>query len=480
MAYAFFWLLFGWILLARRPAMLALLFCSMAFGAFSVLPPAFTGGITVLPRMVCALALLAAILFGQNGWAKAWAAISDPRRLGLLSAFMIVGVLASLFMPRLFAGQVTIISLNSTLPELLRPSPTIYSQTIYLTVSYCIALAVCLSAERPEGQRRIANAVVAGALTAFVTGLLDMATHGTGLLDPFRTATYKMLTTGEILGTSRIVGLMPEASAYGGLCAGLGAASYFFCRTIDPAGLWGKIARITPFLALTMAALSTSSTAMLGLGMFGLVAVLDWLIRFTRDSAPPERAALFREFVAAALALIAIGVIAVLNSGLFRPMMDMLNLMVFEKSKSASFAERSMWNTVSLHAFAQTYGLGLGIGSTRTSSWPVALLAGTGIAGALAMGAFLLRFLTAAPPTGADRLHRQMLYGARLSWLVAFVPGAVSSPSVDFGVLSATLFGIMAGLPLADRKATARRTCRAPLGRSDTRTPLTSRPRKAL
>jgi len=479
MAYAFFWLLFGGILIARRQAMLAMLFCAMSFGAFSVLPPAFTGGITVLPRMLCALALLAIMLLGRGGWAKAWAAISDPRRLGLLSAFMIAGVLASLFMPRLFMGRVTVISLNTTLPELLRPSSTIYSQTIYLAVSYCVALAVCLSAERPEGQRRIANAVVAGALAAFVTGLLDMATHGTGLLDPFRTATYRMLTSGEILGSSRIVGLMPEASAYGGLCAGLGAASYFLSRTIDPAGLWGKIARITPFLALGMAALSTSSTALLGLGMFAVVAVLDWLIRFVRDSEPVERAALFREFAIAALFLVLVGVIGVLNSGLFRPTMDMLNLMVFEKSKSASFVERSMWNNVSLHAFAQTHGLGVGIGSTRTSSWPIALLASTGIAGAVAMGAFLLRVLTVSPPPGADRLHRQMLYGAKLSWLVAFVPGAVSSPSVDFGVLSATLFGIVAGLPLADRKAAGRRAYRAPLVRRDMRMPLTPRPRRA-
>jgi hypothetical protein len=473
MAYALFWGVFGWAVIAGRRVMLPLLFCAMSFGGFSILPPTLTGGITILPRMLCALALLAIVLTGAEGKAKMWGAIADPRRLGLLSAFMVIAMLVSIFMPRLFVGHVTIVGLNSTNLELLRPSTTIYTQTIYLTMSYCVALAICLIAGDTKGRLAIANAVVIGALCAFVTGILDVATHGTGLLDPFRTATYRLLADGEILGSSRIIGLMPEASAYGGLCAGLGAASYFLGRAIEPSGLWGKIARVAPFLALGMAALSTSSVAFLGLGMFGVVAALDWLIRFIRNKAHDERAALFREFAVVVLAFVAIGVMALLRSGLFRPVLNMLDLMVLHKSQSASFVERSMWNSVSLHALKDTSGLGVGVGSTRSSSWPVALVSGTGIAGAILMVAFLARFLLASVPgAAADKVSRLMLYGAKLSWLVVFVPGAVSSPGVDFGTLSAALFGIMAGMPFADRVKSGSDLRRKPYRRRDARAPL--------
>src|SRR5207253_9301572 len=102
------WSVFGWTVSRRREWMLALLFCAMSFGAFSVLPPAATGGITILPRTLCAVALLATVAATPDGLSRAWASMVDPRRLGLLTAFMLVAIVISLFMPRLFAGHVTI------------------------------------------------------------------------------------------------------------------------------------------------------------------------------------------------------------------------------------------------------------------------------------------------------------------------------------------------------------------------------------
>ncbi|WP_116091301.1 hypothetical protein [Sphingomonas crusticola] len=474
MAYAIFWSIFGWTVSRRREWMLALLFCAMSFGAFSVLPPAATGGITILPRTLCAMALLATTLATPAGLTRAWASMVDPRRLGLLTAFMLVAVVISLFMPRLFAGHVTIMGLNSTQPELLQPSTTIYTQIIYLTSSYCVALALSLIGDTGDGRRAIANAIILGTLCAFVTGLLDVGTHGTNLLAPFRTATYRLLIVGEILGSSRIVGLMPEASAYGGLCMGLGTAAYFIGRVIPADRRWGKVARIVPFLALAMAALSTSSAAYLGLAMFFVVASLDWVIRFMRNKEQRDRRALFREFALFSTLLIVVGCIAAINTRIFAPAIDMIDLMVFHKSQSASFIERSNWNSVSLRALADTWWLGVGVGSTRSSSWPVALASGTGILGSLLMGAFLLRFLAASAGKGDDRTSRQILYGAKLSWLVVFIPGAVSSPSVDFGIMSAALFGMAAGIRPTDpsrisndrRKPLSRRDIRRPLARS--------------
>ena len=368
MVYVLFWCVFAYVTIARRGALLAMLFCAMSFGAFSVLPPEVTGGLTLLPRLICALAVIATALAQPGGARRAWSAMVSPGKLGLLSAFLLAAWFASLFMPHIFAGRVPVIGLNTAAPELLRPSGLLPPQAIYLTMSYCVALAVCLSTEQPGGRSTLANAVAAGALTAAVAGLLDIATHGTGLLDPLRSASYRMLTTGEILGASRVVGFMSEASSYGGLTAGLGAAAYFLARAIDPGTMWGKVARVAPFAALGLAALSTSSTAFLALGMFLVVATLDWVLRAARDRRPEDRSALFRQLVTVAILALAIGVTAVVRPALFHPVTTMLDRMVFHKADSASYVERSMWNRVALHALLVTHGLGVGLGATRTSS----------------------------------------------------------------------------------------------------------------
>ena len=134
-----------------------------------------------------------------------------------------------------------------------------------------------------------------------------------------------------------------------------------------------------------------------------------------------------------------------------------------------------MWNTVALQALVATHGLGVGMGATRSSSWVVALVSCTGVAGTLFMAAFLIRFLTAS---AADAADRTLLYGAKLSWLVAFVPGAVASPSADFGVLSAALFGVMAGVQASTVVASADRDRRTSRRRSDVRPPLARRRRR--
>jgi hypothetical protein len=468
MVYLLFWTTFGWVLAFRRDAMLPLLICSMSFGAATVLPTAATGGITILPRMVCAIGLVATILLRTDGGRRAWTAMTSPRQLGLLSTFMLLAVFVSILMPRLFLGSVTIVGLNTAQLQLLRPSANTYSQLFNLLLSYCVTVTTALLVATPEGRRSMVKALVAGAFCAIATGLLDLATHGTGYLDFLRNANYLIRADSEILGSSRIVGFMPEASAFGGLCVALGTANYFLGRTLASDRPWRIASRVAALLLLAMAALSTSSTALLGLGMFALVATADWVVRAARSTDAADRRAIFVEFAVGSLILLTIGTVLLLDSGLFRPAATMIDTMLFQKTQSASYVERSMWNEVSFRAMIDTYGLGVGIGSTRTSSWVVALVSCTGVAGAALMAAFLLRFLCASLPDNAERGAREMLYGVKLCWMVSFVTGAVATPSADFGLYNGILFGIMAGV----RFAFLPQTPRLPLPRRDSRRPF--------
>ncbi|WP_216073557.1 hypothetical protein, partial [Acinetobacter baumannii] len=74
----------------------------------------------------------------------------------------------------------------------------------------------------------VGRAVLVGGATVAATGLASMLADAGGmgaLLEPFRTVTYVLLTEDEALGLRRLTGLMPEASAFGGLCVLYGAAS---------------------------------------------------------------------------------------------------------------------------------------------------------------------------------------------------------------------------------------------------------------
>ena len=471
MAYLIFWPLVLWALLSRRPVALFLFFAVIPFGSFSVVPIEITGGLTILPRMVVGPVLALKILMRPGGLADSWAALTHIRRLGLLSCFMLIAVIVTLFAPRLFAGAVNVIGVSSTHVEVLQPTGTNISQLIYLFASYVMVLALFLAMKTAADRQRMVLALLLGGAVAVVTGLLDVVTHGTQILAPFRTAAYAMLTGQEILGSQRIVGLMPEASAYSAVCVFFGCSLYFLRDGITLNHRWSILYMVIVAADLLLAAMATASTGLLGLGAFGLIVGLDWARRLVSGRTHAERARVFRHFSLAGAALLVAAVFLLLRPDIFRPAVEMIDTAIFKKTTSDSFTERSMWNRVSLQALVDTFGVGVGVGATRTSSWPVAVLSCTGGLGALAMGCFLAqRFLLSGAEL--DEPDRRMLAGAKLALIVVLVPGAVSGTLVDFGPLNAALFAMTAALAVSHLPETPRGRRRGGLAASQRRSPL--------
>src|SRR5690606_19406250 len=81
---------------------------------------------------------------------------------------------------------------------------------------------------------------------------------------------------------------------------------------------------------------------------------------------------------------------ALYREGFFDPFIGLLDRMVLDKGSSDSGRERSYWNEKSLQAFRDTYGLGIGLGSSRASSWPVAVVSQLGVIGSLLMAQLTL------------------------------------------------------------------------------------------
>ena len=88
---------------------------------------------------------------------------------------------------------------------------------------------------RPGMRQHALRALAFGGAVAVATGIVDLVTALLGAgpgLAPFRTASYALHVAHAIHGTKRVVGLMPEAAAFGLLCLGYLSLLYFFRRAL--------------------------------------------------------------------------------------------------------------------------------------------------------------------------------------------------------------------------------------------------------
>ena len=168
--------------------------------------------------------------------ARAVNTLFDPVKLGFLFLFLAYGLVLAYVMPRLFAHSVKVIPITATVdwPVALQPSSGNITQSAYLALSVGVSLAFALAAIRPEFLRHYLLALLFGGITLILTGLMDLVLTNAGLeslLEPFRNATYTLHVDVKTSSGKRVVGLMPEASAFGPLCVA-NAASLAFLRPL--------------------------------------------------------------------------------------------------------------------------------------------------------------------------------------------------------------------------------------------------------
>ena len=282
-----------------------------------------------------------------------------------------------------------------------------------------------------------------------------MAAAATGLeslLEPFRNAQYAYITeAGTSSGLRRVVGLTPEASAFGPICVNF-AAGLALLRPLYLGPRMHAMALVVAIGLLIMAVLSTSSTAYAGLVVFGLAYVMNLFRRATVGS-PLGKGGLTNEFLVALGAAITVLIILAFRASLFDPLINLIDEFVFRKAMTSSYYERTHWNAVAWDSFFSTWGLGIGFGSTRTSSWVASILSNTGIVGSLCMLIFLVQtFVRRA----ASRTvwTAEALPGLKLCLLPALVMISIDAAGPDFGPWIAVLFGSItsfAALPAVRR-----------------------------
>lgn len=436
-----FWLLF--VLAAIMPLQwsLTLLFVSLAFGSMTVIP----GSINILPYVALSPLVVAKVILTTRDMTNLWDGLFNWRRLGLLTAFIVIAMIVTYSAPYLFRGA-PVMGLNSARLTPLGFGSGNVTQPLYLTMSFLLCVALYMLLLVPTGPAMLAKALLTGASMAVVSGLMDMVTAGTTLLAPLRTASYAILEGAEVVNTRRVIGFNTEASSFGALSLSFASILIF----VSPASWLSSRARWLQrgliAALLTMTILSTSSSAYLGL----IVLVLFYLFRLALLLVTPrtggDRSQSALSLLALVMAVLLGAAYVVARPAVLDGPIAVVNNTLLEKSSSDSADERSSWNRVSLRGFSATGGYGVGVGSTRSSSWLVAVLSSTGVLGALLLSAFLARGLLVYLPR-TDPVLRFSAIGVRYAFLIVLVPAAVAGTLVDFGIFNAFFFAVMAAVP---------------------------------
>jgi hypothetical protein len=243
---------------------------------------------------------------------------------------------------------------------------------------------------------------------------------------------------------------MSEASAYATVC--MAFLAQLLLQPGKPKALGGgsAVKWVLTAAMFALAYMSLSSGGYVGIG--ALVAVGLGLMAF--DAATLKRGALIGVLVAGAVVCVAVA-LWIWQPAVFHKPYAMIDQLVFHKTASDSYIERSEWNRIAYQAFLSSYGLGAGMGSVRASSWIFALLSNIGLPGVLLLGGFMVQVMLAGGRTMRPD-HSRLMLAAKLALIPNLVIASLSSTSVGYGLGPAWLLALAAAVawPLKPAAAT--------------------------
>ena len=420
--------------------------CSLMGGSAALQMPAL-GGSSVPPVQFALGFLLLRLLLPGSG-------AGDLVKQGvqvnvLLVAYVLYGVMLAFVGPRIFADEIMVVPMRNTARYMfavfkLQPSSQNITASVYMLGTMMLAIAsfaVCRS--RNGGATLVGTGVVVSCFHIFfgITSVVLAGTAWADVLNFFRNGSYMMLD--QRIGTIvRMNGIHPEPSSFAG---------YGFIWFLFMAECWyrGIRPRLTGGVALAMAltlAASTSSTAYLGLGAYLLIMALR--VIFVPEGVRSAR--LVRLAVVGLAFAIIISFAFLLQPTLVATASDVLTAMTVGKQGSDSALQRGFWARQGLNAFGASFGLGIGPGSFRSSSFPLAVVGATGLVGASLMVLYLVHVLK---PWRASTYHRVRgdadAIGVAAAWTAVcmLIPASFVSPTADPG----GDFALFAGAALALR-----------------------------
>lgn len=434
--------LIGVIAMSRSmTVMLMVVACSTIFGAAAAINASALGNASILPP-VFLLAFLALRLVRSPDFLS-HRMESALKVTALFAVFAIYGLISAFIYPRLFFHQIEIVPTRFVSTGIfyvapLGPSPQNITQSTYLMGTYLMLVATVFVAATERRSRLVAMSMIGLCWAHVGFGVLDVLFNAANipLLDFVRNANYAIVDQ-QIGGFHRIQGTFAETSAY---------STYGFSLLVFVTELWLRQVepKLTGWTTLALACalfFSTSTSAYVGLGVYALVLGIR-MVYF--PSTVGQRKAL----ILAALAVLAVSLVLVLLVAVpafVAAFSDILTDMTTGKAKSFSGIQRGFWNMKAWEAFFFSKGLGVGVGSFRSSSLISAIGGSMGVIGLSAFVLFCYRILPA---------HRMSIYrldvdktqavGAAAAWaaVIGLAPAMLSASNPDPGLMFAFLAGV--------------------------------------
>lgn len=395
-----------------------------------------SGPVSIPPGQLMMAFVAVGILYRGESASRAINALKFPQAGFWLAALVIYGVVSAIFLPRLLAGWTNIVPLGdstfaySGAPVPLGPVSSNFTQSVYLVGNLvCFALSAAV-ASTEDGLRKLAIALLVYAGGNVVFALLDIATFSAGaqwLFAPIRNGQYALHEEETIAGLKRIVGSFTEASVFSR--STLGALG--FTGTL---WLCGRYARWSGPLAVASFLLVVLSTSSSGLVALAPALALLYLTLLFHAGIDPRRPFALAVIIIAPLMAVAAVLLVLINEPVLVVVQNYLDILIFNKTRSDSGVERGHWNVVALRNFVDSYGLGVGLGTARTSSFLVALIANVGIPGTL----FYLAFLTRVVMGRRSEFRTyagDVKLAARNGCLCLLMADALAASTLDQGLL---------------------------------------------
>jgi hypothetical protein len=213
--------------------------------------------------------------------------------------------------------------------------------------------------------------------------------------------------------------------------------SYMLPRAAQLQGFrrWGAL--VVGASAVYLGIISTSATFVVASVVLAIIAAVTFTIGF-----------LSRRTAVSAIVGVVACVMVVAALWLIPVIAEFVQSTVDQKVSSSSFDERGFANDLAYKAFLDTYGFGVGLGSSRASSFLPGLLSTTGLLGALLFAAAVVILITRSAPV---REYRPVIWALVAVLVLKVVAGPDLSDSSGILWMS---------LGLLSRAAVLARTCK--------------------
>jgi hypothetical protein len=359
-------------------------YCSLFAGASAIDLPLL--GSSSIPPSVLSLAFLA-LRITRRDTAIPRVIILALEKNAWLIVFCIYAALTALILPKIFEGRVKLIPMGAAGKGFVPLHVTSQNITtaVYLLGTGFAAWAGTIVSVQPGSTRIVARAFLVITWIHIVTGMADLAfsfAHIGGAFDIFRNGAYAQLDQGYN-GVHRISGLCPEPSVY----AGLGTMYFIFMSELWLRNIDRLASGFTALAVMLMVILTTSTTGYITLVAYAAVLLARAFLVPASISATKTVILVSITAVGVALSL-AFAVFVPAAAGRF---IGAVTEMTLNKAHTASGVERSLWAKQGLIALQASHGLGVGVGSFRSSGLFSAILGSIGPAGAIVFAAYCLQ-----------------------------------------------------------------------------------------